>query len=135
MDIVPPTQSREFMYALNLDEANPDIHRYAIPSLNLVNNCPIFFNYATSTSGCSYGIDGAGTTIHEFTHTPAVYSPGTQDYAYGYAASTRLTSAQSLANADNFALYAKGKLTKTSVSMEIANYNSCPKRMLLNSSA
>ncbi|MAD87037.1 MAG: hypothetical protein CL912_29110 [Deltaproteobacteria bacterium] len=109
------------MPALNLDKAHTNIHSYAIPSLNLVNNCPIFFNYATSTSGCSYGIDGAGTTIHEFTHTPAVYSPGTQDYAYGYAASTRLTSAQSLANADNFALYAKGKPIRSPVPKEIAD--------------
>lgn len=48
--------------------------------------------------------------MHEFTHTPGVYSPGTKDYAYGYAASVALDSSQAVNNADTYALYANGEL-------------------------
>ena len=46
--------------------------------------------------------------MHEFTHAPATYSPGTADNAYGYAASTALSSARAVLNADTYALYANG---------------------------
>ena len=41
------------------------------------------------------------TIIHEFTHALA----GTQDYAYGYSASTALPASEAVANADTYALY------------------------------
>lgn len=44
------------------------------------------------------------------THAPAVYSPGTQDNGYGYAAATALSSSQAVLNADSYALYANGEL-------------------------
>lgn len=50
----------------------------------------------------------ATTTLHEYTHAPGVYSPGTEDNGYGYAAATSLSSANAVANADSYALYANG---------------------------
>lgn len=50
----------------------------------------------------------ATTTLHEFTHAPGVYSPGTEDNGYGYSAATALTSANAVLNADSYALYANG---------------------------
>lgn len=47
--------------------------------------------------------------LHEETHAPGVYSPGTDDLGYGYAAATRLSSSQALNNADSYALYANGR--------------------------
>lgn len=51
----------------------------------------------------------ATTTLHEYTHAPAVFSPGTEDNAYGYSASTSLSSSAAVLNADTYALYANGK--------------------------
>ena len=60
------------------------------------------------TSQC-HAQDRATTTLHEETHAPAVYSPGTQDNGYGYAAATALSSSRAVLNADSYALYANGK--------------------------
>lgn len=43
-----------------------------------------------------------------FISAPAVYSPGTDDYGYGYANSVALSSSQAVLNADSYALYANG---------------------------
>lgn len=53
--------------------------------------------------------DQATTVLHEFTHAPGVYAPGTDDHGYGYAASTALSASAALNNADSYALYANGK--------------------------
>jgi deuterolysin len=81
---------------------------YTLPSANLFAYCPTFFNQLPALSGTCYGQDQATTVLHESTHAPGVYSPGTVDNAYGYAATTRLTAAQSLINADSYALFASG---------------------------
>lgn len=60
------------------------------------------------TKSC-HAQDQATTTLHEMTHAPGVYSPGTQDNGYGYAAATALSSAKAVLNADSYALYANGK--------------------------
>jgi len=60
------------------------------------------------TSTC-HAQDQATTTLHEFTHAPGVYSPGTQDNGYGYSAATALSASRALLNADSYALYANGK--------------------------
>lgn len=87
----------------------PGVLAYTIPSRNLVVNCPTFFTLPPMTDRC-YRQDQAGTTLHEFTHAPGVMSPSTEDFAYGFAASTSLTASQSLNNADSFALFASGAL-------------------------
>ena len=45
-------------------------------------------------------------------HAPGVFPPGTDDFAYGYEDATNLPPAQKILNADNFALYANGMLSR-----------------------
>ncbi|KAI4281091.1 MAG: hypothetical protein L6R38_003953 [Xanthoria sp. 2 TBL-2021] len=79
---------------------------YTLPSQNIIANCPIYYsNLPALTSQC-HRQDQATTTLHEFTHAPATYSPGTQDNGYGYAAATALSSSQAINNADSYALFA-----------------------------
>jgi deuterolysin len=78
---------------------------YAVPSANNINYCPSFYSLPAVTRSC-YAQDQAGTVLHEETHVPAVYSPGTNDYAYGFSASTRLSAAQAVGNADTYTLFA-----------------------------
>ncbi|KAL3477651.1 Deuterolysin metalloprotease family-domain-containing protein [Aspergillus californicus] len=79
---------------------------WTLPSSNIIANCDIYYSYLSALTGTCYAQDQATTTLHEFTHAPGVYSPGTQDYGYGYAASTALSSSQAVLNADSYALFA-----------------------------
>jgi deuterolysin len=81
---------------------------YTLPSQNLVVNCPLYFSDLPVLTGTCHAQDMATTTLHEYTHAPGVYSPGTEDNGYGYAAATALTSSQAVDNADSYALYANG---------------------------
>ncbi|KAJ6105016.1 hypothetical protein N7486_003705 [Penicillium sp. IBT 16267x] len=83
---------------------------YTIPSRNAIANCGIYYSYLLEVSEICHHQDRATTSLHEFTHAPGVYSPGTEDYGYGYAASTALQSREAVMNADTYALYANGKL-------------------------
>ncbi|KAI4157973.1 MAG: hypothetical protein LQ342_007867 [Letrouitia transgressa] len=84
----------------------PNVLAYTLPSQNLIANCPIYYSALPALTRSCHAQDQATTSLHEFTHAPATYSPGTQDNAYGYAASTALTSSQAINNADSYALYA-----------------------------
>ncbi|CZT52992.1 probable Neutral protease 2 homolog SNOG_10522 [Rhynchosporium secalis] len=79
---------------------------YTIPTQNVVVNCPIYYSGLPALTGTCHRQDQATTTLHEMTHAPGVYSPGTLDNGYGYAAATALSSANAVANADSYALYA-----------------------------
>ncbi|KAK1145147.1 hypothetical protein N8T08_004580 [Aspergillus melleus] len=79
---------------------------WTLPSSNIVANCDIYYTYLTALTGTCHAQDQATTTLHEFTHAPGVYSPGTDDYAYGYSASTALSASRALLNADSYALFA-----------------------------
>ncbi|KAF2867702.1 neutral protease 2-like protein [Massariosphaeria phaeospora] len=79
---------------------------YTVPSQNFIAYCPLFFNELPALTSTCHGQDQATTVLHEETHAPGVYSPGTDDFAYGYSASTRLSASQALLNADSYALYA-----------------------------
>ncbi|KAH6683005.1 putative neutral protease 2 like protein [Halenospora varia] len=79
---------------------------YTIPSTNEIVNCPISFTLIPALTSTCHAQDLATTTLHEMTHAPAVYSPGTDDNAYGYSASIALSSARAVLNADSYALYA-----------------------------
>lgn len=81
---------------------------YTLPAYNYFAYCTSFFNQLPPRSQQCYAQDQATTVLHESTHAPAVYSPGTVDNAYGYSASTRLSSSQAVANADSYALFADG---------------------------
>jgi deuterolysin len=82
---------------------------YTVPSANFITYCPIFFSELPALASQCHGQDQATTVLHEETHAPGVYSPGTQDNGYGYAAATALSANAALNNADSYALYANGK--------------------------
>jgi deuterolysin len=79
---------------------------YTVVQRDAVVLCPAFFDYLPPLADGCHAQDQATTIIHENTHAPAVYSPGTSDNGYGYSAATSLSSGQALANADSYALYA-----------------------------
>ena len=87
----------------------PNVLAYTVPSRNLIANCEIYYTYLPALTGSCHAQDQATTTLHEFTHAPGVYSPGTQDLGYGYQAATSLSSSQAVNNADSYALYANGR--------------------------
>ncbi|PGH34717.1 hypothetical protein GX50_02505 [[Emmonsia] crescens] len=82
---------------------------YALPSQNLISNCPGYYSLSHLSTRC-HGQDRVTTSIHEFTHTPGVFSPGTDDLGYGHEAAIALTTQQALNNADSFSLFANGTL-------------------------
>jgi deuterolysin len=82
---------------------------YTLPSLNVIANCDIYYSYLPALASTCHAQDQATTTLHELTHAPGVYSPGTEDNGYGYAAATALSSSNAVLNADSYALYANGK--------------------------
>ncbi|KAI9373489.1 Deuterolysin metalloprotease family-domain-containing protein [Aspergillus egyptiacus] len=81
---------------------------WTLPAYDIIANCPMYYSYLPAVTSTCWGQDQWSTTLHEFTHAPGVYSPSTQDYAYGYAASTALSSSQALNNADSYTLFASG---------------------------
>lgn len=88
----------------------PNVLAYTLPALNVIANCDIYYSYLPALADHCHGQDQATTSLHEFTHAPGVYSPGTEDFAYGYAASTSLNTSQAVMNADSYALFANGEL-------------------------
>ncbi|KAL6713807.1 hypothetical protein ACLMJK_008299 [Lecanora helva] len=84
---------------------DPNVLAYTLPSQNLIANCPIYYSGLPLLTSTCHAQDQTTTSIHEFTHAPATYNPGTADNAYGYAASTALSSAKAILNADTYALY------------------------------
>ncbi|KAF3482627.1 Deuterolysin [Arthroderma uncinatum] len=88
-----------------MNGCKPRTLAYTLPSRNLVVNCPIYYNLPPLTKQC-HAQDQATTTLHEFTHNPAVASPHCQDYAYGYQQCTGLSADKAVQNADNYALFA-----------------------------
>jgi deuterolysin len=81
---------------------------YTLPSNNYIAYCPLFFNDLPGLTSQCHAQDQATTVLHETTHAPGVYSPGTEDNGYGYSAATSLSSARAVLNADSYALYANG---------------------------
>ncbi|KAI6898138.1 hypothetical protein KC318_g7755, partial [Hortaea werneckii] len=79
---------------------------YTLPAYNYIAYCPLFFNYLPALTGQCHAQDQATTVLHEETHAPGVYRPGTQDNGYGYSAATSLSASAALNNADSYALYA-----------------------------
>jgi deuterolysin len=91
------------------DGCSSNVLAYTVPTQNFITYCPIFFSELPALSSTCHGQDQATTVLHEETHAPSVFSPGTDDLGYGFEAASRLTRSQALNNADSFALYANGK--------------------------
>ncbi|KAE8153667.1 neutral protease 2-like protein [Aspergillus avenaceus] len=79
---------------------------YTLPAYNIIANCDLYYSYLPALSRTCHAQDQATTTLHEFTHAPGVYSPGTDDLGYGYSAATALSASEALLNADSYALFA-----------------------------
>lgn len=92
-----------------LGYCEPNVLAYTLPSLNVIANCDIYYSELPALARSCHAQDQATTTLHEFTHAPGVYSPGTDDLGYGYNAATQLSAADALNNADSYALYANGR--------------------------
>ena len=82
---------------------------YTAPAANFIAYCNLFFTALPALASTCHGQDQATTVLHETTHAPGVYSPGTDDYAYGYNNAIRLSTSQAVLNADSYALYANGE--------------------------
>lgn len=91
----------------------PNVLAYTLPAQNIIANCNIWYTYLPELASGCHNQDQATTAVHEFTHAPGVYSPGTQDLGYGYGAVTALSSDQAVLNADTYALYTNGMLLPT----------------------
>lgn len=89
---------------------NDNVAAYTLASSGTVVNCPAYYTALPALTDVCHNQDEATTTIHEFTHVPAVYSPSTKDNGYGYAAATALTSELAVLNADSYALFANAVL-------------------------
>lgn len=81
---------------------------YTVPTDNLIINCPEFYTNLPIVASTCHGQDMTTTTLHEMTHAPGVFFPGTSDLAYGYDGIKGLTAAQGFLNADTYALFANG---------------------------
>ncbi|KAJ5200848.1 Peptidase M35 deuterolysin [Penicillium cf. griseofulvum] len=91
-----------------LGYCEPNVLAYTLPSQNVIANCDLYYTDLPALASRCHAQDQATTTLHEFTHAPGVYSPGTDDLGYGYDAATGLSSADAVMNADSYALYANG---------------------------
>lgn len=87
---------------------SPALMAYTLPDKSITVNCDVFYKYPALDDTC-FDQDQATTIIHEFTHAPAVYSPGTGDFAAGYDEATKLSAEKALKNADTYALFANCK--------------------------
>lgn len=79
------------------------------PDVNNIVYCDPYFNYEPAIAHKCHEYDQGTTALHEETHCPAVLNPINQDYAYQYAASSKLNAYESLHNADSYNLYANGE--------------------------
>ncbi|WEW61665.1 ammonium permease mep3 [Emydomyces testavorans] len=87
---------------------------YTIPARSVVVSCPAYWRLPARVNQ-GLAPDHGYVIVHEFTHATSIYSPGTQDHAYGYENCRRLNSQQSLSNADNYSLYAACKFYLSSL--------------------
>ncbi len=103
--------SRYFCYDYySLCEIDGPLNAYTLWDIDTVVMCPLFYDTLPPLPlGCHRQAQ-ATTTIHEMTHCEGVYSPHTNDWAYGYNESTALGPEKALANADSYSLYASGML-------------------------
>ncbi|KFY08379.1 hypothetical protein V492_06271, partial [Pseudogymnoascus sp. VKM F-4246] len=89
---------------------NDNVVAYTLGASSTVVNCPAYYTALPPLTDVCHNQDEATTTIHEFTHVPAVFSPPAKDNGYGYAAATALTSELAVLNADTYALFANAVL-------------------------
>ncbi|RYO80170.1 hypothetical protein DL764_009925 [Monosporascus ibericus] len=98
--------SRLFCYDYyGVCEIDGPLVAYTMYTFNTMVVCPLFYVRPPLPTGCHRQCH-ATTVIHEATHCGGVYSPMTQDYAYGYEECMALEPDWALLNADTYSLYA-----------------------------
>jgi deuterolysin len=85
------------------------IPAYYSAQVNPMTYCPPFFNRIKPVSREYLGFDQGTSILHETTHVPGVYSPPTQDLAYTYTYSAKLSTGEALRNADSYTVFAQCK--------------------------
>ncbi|KAI1434759.1 neutral protease 2-like protein [Xylaria sp. CBS 124048] len=89
-----------------LGACSSSVLAYTLPSADIIAYCPLFYSDLPSLTDTCHAQDQATTILHETTHLTSVGS--TEDWAYGYDASIRLSSSEAVNNADSYALFANG---------------------------
>ena len=82
---------------------------YTLPAYNIIVNCPLYYSYLPPLAGGCGQQGQAMATIHEMTHAPGVYSPGTVDHGYGYDACVSLSTQDALNSAGCYGIFAVSK--------------------------
>lgn len=77
---------------------------YTVPSQSYIVYCDLYFNNLPPLTSACHRQDQATTNLHETTHLSEV--AGTDDLGYGYDNIRRLSTQQSLNNADSYAVFA-----------------------------
>ncbi len=77
---------------------------YTVPSQSYMAYCDIYFDQLPALTSSCHRQDQATTTLHEMTHLRQV--AGTQDLGYGYDNIRKLSTRDSLNNADSYAVFA-----------------------------
>ncbi|PKY09397.1 deuterolysin metalloprotease family protein [Aspergillus campestris IBT 28561] len=89
-----------------LGYCEPNVLAWTLPAQNIIANCDIYYSELPALASGCHDQDQATTSLHEFTHAPGTFSPGTDDLGYGYDAATALSTEDALNNADSYALFA-----------------------------
>lgn len=82
----------------------PRVLAYTQPARSLMVYCDLYWNDLPALTNRCHGQDQATTTLHEMTHLREV--AGTRDNGYGYDAIRKLSTSESLNNADSYAMFA-----------------------------
>ncbi|KAK3186936.1 hypothetical protein K4F52_004380 [Lecanicillium sp. MT-2017a] len=77
---------------------------YTVPSQSYMAYCDIYFDNLPGLTSSCHRQDQATTTLHEMTHLQEV--AGTRDLGYGYDNIQKLSTRDSLNNADSYAVFA-----------------------------
>ncbi|TQS32432.1 hypothetical protein Golomagni_07249 [Golovinomyces magnicellulatus] len=77
---------------------------YTVPSQSYMAYCDLYYNQLPTLTSSCHRQDKATTNLHEMTHLTQI--AGTDDLGYGYDNIRRLSSRDSLNNADSYAVFA-----------------------------
>ncbi|KAI0160846.1 Deuterolysin metalloprotease family-domain-containing protein [Hypoxylon sp. FL1284] len=105
--------SRYYCYDYySLCDVDGPLNAYTKWDFDFVVMCPLFYDTLPALPQGCHRQDQATTTIHEMTHCKDVFSPHTNDIAYGYNETTALPPESALLNADTYSLYANAVYMK-----------------------
>ncbi|PKY03305.1 neutral protease 2-like protein [Aspergillus campestris IBT 28561] len=94
-------------YCYDVDEwCSPNVLAWTTQTTNTIANCDLYYTDIPPLTSVCHDQDQATTTLHELTHAPGVYNPGTEDFGYGYDAVAALSPDNALNNADTYSLFA-----------------------------